>query len=141
MTNWEIVRLGEILRLSKEKSVTQNQYPLLTSSRGGLYLQSDYFKKIVASKNNIGYKIIKKGQFTYRAMSDDGYFKFNRLSNQTAGIISPAYEVFEVNKSMNQTDIVELCKSNLKVKSRIENVNIIKIIFVQDKIINFIIKE
>ena len=50
-------------------------------------------------------------------------------------------DVFEVNKSMNQTDIVELCKSNLKVKSRIENVNIIKIIFVQDKIINFIIKE
>ena len=28
-------------------------------------------------------------------------------------------DVFEVNKSMNQTDIVELCKSNLKVKSRI----------------------
>ena len=49
-------------------------------------------------------------------------------------------DVFEVNKSMNQTDIVKLCKSNLKVKSKIENVNIIKIIFVQDKIINFIIK-
>ena len=50
-------------------------------------------------------------------------------------------DVFEVNKSMNQTDIVKLCKSNLRVKSKIENVNIIKIIFVQDKIINFIIKE
>jgi len=50
-------------------------------------------------------------------------------------------DVFEVNKSMNEADVVKLCKSNLKIKSKIENVNIIKIIFVQDKIINFIIKE
>jgi leucyl-tRNA synthetase len=50
-------------------------------------------------------------------------------------------DVFEVNKSMNEANVVKLCKSNLKVKSKIENVNIIKIIFVQDKIINFIIKE
>ena len=50
-------------------------------------------------------------------------------------------DVFEVNKSMNEADVIKVCKSNLKVKNKIENVNIIKIIFVQDKIINFIIKE
>ena len=61
MNNWETLKLAEILKISNEKSSTQNQFPLLTSSRGGLYLQSEYFKKIVASKNNLGYKIIKNG--------------------------------------------------------------------------------
>ena len=96
MSDWKIIELGEILRLSNKKSTIQNQFPVLTSSRGGLFLQSDYFKKIVASQNNVGYKIIKNGQFTYRAMSDDGYFKFNRLVNQIAGIISPAFRTIIV---------------------------------------------
>ena len=79
MNNWTIIDLGKILKSLKNKSIYQNQFPVLTSSRSGLFRQSDYFKKIVASKNNTGYKIIKKGQFTYRSMSDDGFFKFNRL--------------------------------------------------------------
>ena len=112
MSKWERIQLGNILKLSDEKSISQDQFPVLTSSRSGLSLQSDYFKKIVASKNNIGYKIIRNGQFTYRAMSDDGYFKFNRLVNQTVGIISPAYEVFEVNKNVaNATFIYYLLNS------------------------------
>jgi len=121
MTNWETKKLGDILQLSNEKSITQNEFPVLTSSRSGLCLQSDYFKKIVASKNNIGYKIIKNGQFTYRAMSDDGYFKFNRLSNQKAGIISPAYEVFDVDEGAANAIFIYYLLNSIIISSQIYN--------------------
>lgn len=102
MSDWRSTRLGDLLRPSNERSSRGDQFPVLTSSRSGLHLQSEYFNRIVASKDNTGYKVIRKGQFTYRAMSDDGFFRFNRLSNQEAGIISPAYEVFECDT--NQAD-------------------------------------
>ena len=54
------VRLETFLQEVTEKTVENNQHPVLTSSKSGLYLQSDYFNKHVASKDNIGYKIIKK---------------------------------------------------------------------------------
>jgi restriction endonuclease S subunit len=102
MSDWTSTRLGDLLRPSNERSSRSDQFPVLTSSRSGLHLQSEYFNRIVASKDNTGYKVIRKGQFTYRAMSDDGFFRFNRLSEQEAGIISPAYEVFECDT--NQAD-------------------------------------
>ena len=95
MSDWTSKRLGDLLRPSNERSSRSDQFPVLTSSRSGLHLQTEYFSRVVASKDNTGYKIIRKGQFTYRAMSDDGFFRFNRLSAQEAGIISPAYEVFD----------------------------------------------
>ena len=90
------VKLETFLREITEKTTVNNQYPVLTSSKSGLYFQSDYFNKQVASKDNTGYKIIRKGQFTYRAMSDTGEFFPNMLECAEIGIVSPAYPVFEI---------------------------------------------
>lgn len=90
------VKLESFLQEIREKTTENNQYPVLTSSKAGLYLQSDYFNKQVASKDNTGYKIIKKGQFTYRAMSDTGEFFPNMLECTEIGIVSPAYPVFKI---------------------------------------------
>lgn len=90
------VQLGSFLSEVNEKTTTNNQYPVLTSSKSGLYLQSNYFNKQVASKDNTGYKIIKRNQFTYRAMSDTGKFFPNMLDCADVGIVSPAYPVFEI---------------------------------------------
>ena len=92
------VKLESFLQEVSEKTTENNQYPVLTSSKAGLYLQSDYFNKQVASKDNTGYKIIKRGQFTYRAMSDTGEFFPNMLDCIDIGIVSPAYPVFEIAK-------------------------------------------
>ena len=119
MNDWRTINLGEILRLLNNKSISQNQFPVLTSSRSGLLLQSDYFKKIVSSKNNTGYKIIKKGQFTYRSMSDDGFFKFNRLKNISKGIISPAYKVFEVDENNADSTFIEYLLNSRIISSQI----------------------
>ena len=90
------VQLGSFLSEVNEKTTKNNQYPVLTSSKSGLYLQSEYFNKQVASKDNTGYKIIKRDQFTYRAMSDTGEFFPNILDCADVGIVSPAYPVFEI---------------------------------------------
>lgn len=92
---WEEVKLGEVINEIHNKTTENNQYPVLTSSRKGIFLQEEYFKKSVSSSDNTGYKIIEKSQFTYRTMSDDGSFKFNQLTEPEIGIVSPAYVVFE----------------------------------------------
>ncbi len=92
------VKLESFLKEICEKTTQNNQYPVLTSSKAGLFLQSDYFNKQVASKDNTGYKIIHRGQFTYRAMSDTGEFFPNMLECTDIGIVSPAYPVFEITK-------------------------------------------
>ena len=92
---WKNVDFREISLPKAKKSTLNDQYLPLTSSRKGLVLQSEYFNKQVTSADNTGYKVISPGDFTFRAMSDDGTFKFNRSKFAFEGIVSPAYEVFE----------------------------------------------
>ncbi|WP_224382394.1 restriction endonuclease subunit S, partial [Klebsiella oxytoca] len=92
---WHLVRLGDYLIKYNEKSTKNNQYPVLTSSREGIYFQKDYFNgEDIASKNNIGYNVVPKGYFTYRHMSDDLVFKFNINTLCDKGIVSTLYPVF-----------------------------------------------
>ena len=88
-------KLSECVKEINNRTTENNQYEVLTSSKNGIFSQEEYFDKQVASKDNTGYKIIKKGQFTYRSMSDSGTFTINRLENKDIGIVSPAYPVFE----------------------------------------------
>ena len=90
------IRLGDFITEVTEKTIVNNQYRVLTSSQDGIVSQDEYFNKHVASKDTTGYKIIRKGQFTYRAMSDTGRFYINQLSDYDIGIVSPAYPVFEI---------------------------------------------
>lgn len=94
---WKKIKLAEIFHEIDERTEENNEYPILTSSRKGIYFQSDYFNKQVASQNNMGYKIVREGQFTYRAMSDDGNYTFNVQNLCDKGIVSPAYSVFRIN--------------------------------------------
>lgn len=98
---WNTSTLGEFIVEKKEKSSTPDLYPCLTSSRRGIFLQEDYFSKQVASKDNSGYKIISRGDFTFRSMSDDGIFVFNKQTIIDNGLISPAYGVFSPKENMD----------------------------------------
>lgn len=92
---WKEVRLGEVLKERNEcNKCNKGHLKVLTSSRMGLFYQEDYFNKLVASKSLDKYKLIKTGDFTFRSMSDDGLFVFNRLDFEESGIVSPAYSVF-----------------------------------------------
>ena len=95
---WKKIKLTDVLEECVETTTTNNQYEILTSSRRGIFRQEDYFDKQVASQDNIGYKIIRNGDFTYRAMTDDDKFCFNQLTDFEIGIVSPAYAVFRTKK-------------------------------------------
>lgn len=98
---WEERRLGDFIIEYTEKTTENNQYEPLTSSRKGLFLQSEYFNKQIASEDNTGYNIVPKGYFTYRHMSDDSIFYFNINDIIDFGIVSTLYPVFTVNEGMN----------------------------------------
>lgn len=91
--SWKISQINEVVSEYKEKAGDSN-YPILSSTLSGIFLQSDYFDKNVNSEDTQDYKVVPKGYFTYRSMSDTGIFRFNIQNIVEKGIISPAYPVF-----------------------------------------------
>lgn len=75
----------------------ENEYPILSSTMSGIYLQRDYFNQEVSTITNKGYKIVPYGYITYRSMSDTNVFHFNVQDIVENGIVSPAYPVFSAN--------------------------------------------
>jgi Restriction endonuclease S subunits len=116
---WKWVRLGEVIEEVKEKNKLNKNLPILTSSRKGIYLQDEYFNRIVASKDISNYKMIRKGEFTYRSMSDDETFVFNRLENIPIGLVSPAYFVFQVKEGYSGDYLKYLLNNSVEIKRQI----------------------
>ena len=99
---WEQRKLGEFIIEYNEKTTLNNQYPVLTSSRKGLFLQKDYFSgNQIASIDNTGYNVVPYGYFTYRHMSDDNIFWFNINTLVRKGIVSTLYPVFTTNAELD----------------------------------------
>lgn len=86
--------LSNVLVEYNEKTTINNEYPILSSTMNGIFIQSEYFNKQTASEETIGYKKIPYGYCTYRSMSDTGEFRFNIQKEVEIGIVSPAYPVF-----------------------------------------------
>ena len=100
--DWEERKLGNYIIQYSEKTKQNNQYPVLTSSRNGLFFQKDYYKgNQIASEDNTGYNIVPRGYFTYRHMSDDLVFKFNINDIADYGIVSTLYPVFTTNEQLD----------------------------------------
>ena len=78
----EKIMLKDILFDYNIKTTINNEYPVLSSTASGMYLQSDYFNIETSSDNTIGYKIVPRGYCTYRSMSDTGLFTFNIVIKQ-----------------------------------------------------------
>ena len=94
--SWEQRKVGDLIEDYIEKTIVQNQYPVLTSSQQqGIVLQEDYFAdRQVTTNDNIGYYVLPRGYFTYRSRSDTDMFVFNRNNIINKGIISYYYPVF-----------------------------------------------
>ena len=93
--DWEQRKLEDHIIEYHEVTTKNNQYPVLTSSRKGIFLQTEYYSgNQVASDDNTGYNIVPYGYFTYRHMSDDEIFHFNINDIVENGIVSTLYPVF-----------------------------------------------
>ena len=99
---WEQRKLGENIVEYTEKTTENNQYPVLTSSRKGIFFQTDYYDgNQIASADNTGYNIVPYGYFTYRHMSDDEIFHFNINDIAENGIVSTLYPVFTTDENLD----------------------------------------
>ena len=104
------IKLSDILIEKNEKSKINDQYPILSSTVKGLFLQSEYFDREIASSNNIGYKITNKRDII---ISPQNLWMGNITYNDKYdnGLVSPSYKIYTINDKYNPTYISTLLKS------------------------------
>ena len=93
------VKLGNCIKEVVEKTTENNQYEVLSVTKDGIFSQEEFFKKQIASKNNIGYKVIRKNNLVFSTMNL-WMGSLDVLTNYEIGIVSPAYKIFEFNKEL-----------------------------------------
>ena len=99
--DWKESPIGKYIREYTEKTTIPNQYPVLTSARTGLMLQTDYYSnRQVTTEDNVGYNILPYGYITFRSRSDDGRFRFNENRIIERGVISYFYPVFSFSEEV-----------------------------------------
>ncbi len=99
MSEWKKVKLGDCIKEINEKTTKNNQYKVLSVTKDGIFSQEEFFKKQIASKNNIGYKIIRKNNLVFSTMNL-WMGSLDVLTNYDIGIVSPAYKIFEFNEKL-----------------------------------------
>ena len=101
--DWKESRLGDHLEEYKQKTQHENEHEVLTSSRGGLIRQKDYFGiNRITERSNKGFHIVPLNYITYRSRSDDRRFYFNVNELGITGIISTYYPVFKMKSGCNK---------------------------------------
>lgn len=107
--DWEKIKVLDFIQEYNEKTTVKNQHPVLTSSRKGMMLQTDYYSKHqITTDDNIGYNIIPRGYITYRNRSDDGNFRFNENTIIDKGIVSYFYPVFSFKNNVCHTFALDI---------------------------------
>ena len=92
---WEVVILGTLIENYDEIISGASGFPIATSSRKGLYLQNDYFEGGRTGIDlTLDFHRVPMGYVTYRHMSDDSIFKFNKNNFETDVLVSKEYPVF-----------------------------------------------
>ena len=92
--------LSDIFIERNERTTSNNQYEVLSSTAKGLFRQADYFDKEVASANNVGYKVLRLGDVVSSPQNLWlGNINYNDIFE--IGIVSPSYKVFSIRKQFN----------------------------------------
>lgn len=92
---WKTYKLKELLKECNIRNKNNIENNILSvSNKYGFIKQTDFFDKIVASKDTCNYKIIYINQFAYNP-SRINVGSIALLKNYESGILSPMYIVFE----------------------------------------------
>ena len=103
---WEVVNLGTLIENYDEVISGTSGFPIATSSRKGLYLQNDYFEGGRTGIDlTLDFHRVPIGYVTYRHMSDDSIFKFNKNNFETDVLVSKEYPVF-INNDNSDIDFL-----------------------------------
>lgn len=93
--NWKNSSFAEIFEPSKNKYDASGELPVLSVTKDGIVLQSEYFNKEIASDDLNGYLIVDYNDFVMSGLNFwMGSVDFQTIVEQ--GIVSPAYKVYKV---------------------------------------------
>lgn len=113
-----VISVSDMLTECVERSTVNDQYPIISSTKQGLFMQSEYFNKQAASVNTIGYKILKIGQIVFSPQNLwMGNINYNNKFE--IGIVSPSYKIYKINSNYDSLYIGYLLKSNHAIKEYI----------------------
>ena len=104
--DWKYEKIGKYLVPYDEFSNDTKAYPLATSSRQGLMLQSEYYIDQRYEETTGGFHVVPVDYVTYRHMSDDDIFRFNLNKIGQPVLLSPEYPVFKTTGGLNQDLLV-----------------------------------
>lgn len=104
------IALKTILSEVNIKTKYNNQYEILSSTAIGLFSQKEYFKHQVASGNNVGYKVIKKGQLLF-SPQNLWLGNINLNNDFEIGMVSPSYKIYDIDNSINSSWLISMLKS------------------------------
>ena len=99
---WLSVAIGRFIHELDERTICNNQHEILSVTKSGIVRQYDHFNKQIASEDNTGYKILRRGNLAFSTMNL-WMGSVDVLENYEIGIISPAYKVFSFNSKMMDT--------------------------------------
>ncbi|WP_249670076.1 restriction endonuclease subunit S [Bacillus altitudinis] len=103
---WEQRELGDVLKEHNEL-IKGDIYPIATSSRKGLFLQNEYFDGGRSGiDETLTFHLVPTNYITYRHMSDDSTFHFNKNVIGTPVLVSKEYPVFTTNEEANDEFIL-----------------------------------
>ena len=96
---WEYTTFAGVMKpVKSERCGNRTDLPILSiTMRQGIILQSERFKKVIASVDTKDYKIIRNGQLVIAFPIDEGLIYTQDVAEE--GIMSPAYNVWDVNYS------------------------------------------
>lgn len=102
--------LSEILQEVDERSAVKNQHQVLSSTVKGIFSQKEYFNKDIASEDNKGYKVVRRGNVV---LSPQNLWMGNINYNDRfdIGIVSPSYKVYSIQNEFNPVFISSLLKT------------------------------
>ena len=102
--------LTDILQEMEERSTAPNQYQVLSSTVKGIFSQKEYFNKDIASEDNKGYKVVRRGHIV---LSPQNLWMGNINYNDRfdIGIVSPSYKVFSIKEGFNPIFIAALLQT------------------------------
>lgn len=98
--------------------MSNNEYPIISSTKQGLFMQNEYFNKQAASHDTTGYKILRRQQIVF---SPQNLWMDNINYNDKfdIGIVSPSYKIYDIAPLYDSRYVGYMLKSNRAIKEYI----------------------
>ena len=106
---WKKVKLGEISKRVTRKNDTNCQNVVTISAQKGFVRQTDFFKKIVASKTTEQYYLVKRDEFCYNKSYSNGFpmGAIKRLVEFEEAVVTTLYICFVIESDIASIDFIE----------------------------------